>query len=81
MPALDWNDLQHVLAVARDGAYAAAGRRLRTDSTTVARRVRAIESALNAKLFERATNGQMRPTEAGEIVIARAELSRRRLVA
>ena len=74
MPALDWNDLQYVLAVARDGSFTAAGRRLRTDPTTVARRVRAIESALNAKLFERATNGQMRPTEAGEVVIARAEL-------
>ncbi|CAB3810831.1 hypothetical protein LMG27177_07508 [Paraburkholderia fynbosensis] len=74
MPALDWNDLQYVLAVARDGAYAAAGRRLRTDPTTVARRVRAIESALHAKLFERGTNGQMRPTEAGEVVIARAKM-------
>ncbi|QXE07353.1 LysR family transcriptional regulator (plasmid) [Paraburkholderia sprentiae WSM5005] len=72
MPALDWNDLQYVLAVARDGAYAAAGRRLNADATTVARRLRAIESALNAKLFERATDGQMRPTEAGEVVIERA---------
>ncbi|OLL29061.1 hypothetical protein BTH42_24305 [Burkholderia sp. SRS-W-2-2016] len=74
MSALDWNDLQYVLAVARDGAYAAAGRRLRTDPTTVARRVRAIESALHVKLFERATDGQMRPTEAGEVVIARAQV-------
>lgn len=74
MPALDWNDLQYVLAVARDGAYVAAGRRLGTDPTTVARRVRAIESALHAKLFERANDGQMRPTEAGDIVIARAEI-------
>jgi DNA-binding transcriptional LysR family regulator len=74
MLALDWNDLQYVLAVARDGAYAVAGRRLKTDPTTVARRVRAIESALRAKLFERATDGQMRPTEAGEVVVARAEM-------
>ncbi len=74
MPALDWNDLQYVLAVAREGAYAATGQRLRTDPTTVARRVRAIESALHAKLFERSTNGQMRPTEAGEVVIERAEM-------
>lgn len=74
MPAIDWNDLQYILAVARDGGYAAAGRRLGADPTTVGRRVRAIEAALNAKLFERATDGQMRPTEAGEAVIARAEL-------
>jgi len=74
MHAIDWNDLQYVLAVARDGGYAAAGRRLRADPTTVARRVRAIESALKAKLFERATDGQMRPTQAGEVAIARAEI-------
>lgn len=74
MPALDWNDLRYVLAVARDGAYAAAGRRLGADPTTVARRVRAIESILRAPLFERAAGGLMRPTQAGEAVIARAEI-------
>ncbi|MEX3791407.1 LysR family transcriptional regulator [Paraburkholderia sp. BR14374] len=74
MPTLDWNDLQYVLAVARDGAYAPAGRRLSADPTTVARRVRAIESALQTKLFERAADGEIRPTEAGEVVIARAEI-------
>jgi len=74
MPALDWDDLQYVLAVARDGSYALAGRRLKTDPTTVARRVRAVESALGAKLFERAMDGQMRPTEAGEVVVVRSEI-------
>lgn len=74
MRAFDWNNLQYALAVARDGGYASAGRRLSADPTTVARRVRAIESALGATLFERATDGQMRPTEAGEAVIARAEI-------
>src|SRR6202041_812502 len=74
MPAVDWDDLQYVLAVARDGSYALAGRRLKTDPTTVARRVRAVESALGAKLFERAMDGQMRPTEAGEVVVVRSEI-------
>jgi len=74
MPTFDWNDLQYVLAVARDGGYAAAGRRLSADPTTVARRVRGIECALQTKLFERAMDGQMRPTESGEAVIARAEI-------
>ena len=74
MPALDWNDLQYVLAVARDGAYATAGRRLGADPTTVARRVRAIESILRTQLFERAAGGLMHPTEAGAAVIARAEI-------
>jgi len=74
MPALDWNDLQYVLAVARDGSYAKAGRRLKIDPTTVARRVQATESALGARLFERSMDGQMRPTEAGEVVIMRSEI-------
>jgi DNA-binding transcriptional LysR family regulator len=73
MPALDWNDLQYVLAVAREGSFAKAGRRLKIDSTTVARRVRTIESALGARLFERTSDGRMRPTEAGEVVVTRAE--------
>ena len=74
MHALDWNDLQYVLAVAHDGSYAGAARRLKIDPTTVARRVRTIESVLGAKLFERTTDGQMRPTEAGEVAILRAEI-------
>ncbi|MEW6343934.1 MAG: LysR family transcriptional regulator [Pseudomonadota bacterium] len=73
MPALDWNDLQYVLAVAREGSFATAGRRLKIDSTTVSRRVRTIESALGARLFERTADGRMRPTEAGEVVVTRAE--------
>jgi DNA-binding transcriptional LysR family regulator len=73
MHALDWNDLQYVLALARDGSYAAVARRLKVDSTTVGRRLRAVESVLGAKLFERDLEGRMFATDAGEIVIRRAE--------
>jgi DNA-binding transcriptional LysR family regulator len=73
MPAFDWNDLQYVLAVARDGSLAAVARRLKVDPTTVGRRLRAIESALGTQLFERDADGQMRATDAGSIVIQRAE--------
>lgn len=73
MPDLDWNGLRHVLALARTGSYAAAARRLGLDATTVARRIRAIETGLDARLFERGPDGAQRPTQAGEIAVARAE--------
>jgi DNA-binding transcriptional LysR family regulator len=73
MHDLDWNDLRHVLALAREGSFAAAGRRLELDPTTVARRLRAIERALGVRLFERGAEGEMRPTQAGEVAASRAE--------
>ncbi|MGH8782016.1 LysR family transcriptional regulator [Paraburkholderia sp.] len=73
MHALDWNDLQYVLALARDGSPAAVARRLSVDPTTVGRRIRAVESVLGTKLFERDPQGHMRATDAGETVIRRAE--------
>jgi DNA-binding transcriptional LysR family regulator len=73
MHALDWNDLRYVLAIARERTYAAAARRLKTDPTTIARRLRSIETALNVKLFERGPDGWMCPTEAGEVAVRRAE--------
>ncbi len=73
MHDIDWNDLRYVLALAREGSFAAAGRRLGLDPTTVARRLRSIESALGVRLFERGAEGEMRPTQAGEIAARRAE--------
>jgi hypothetical protein len=54
-------------------ADAAAARRLDVDPTTVGRRPRAVETALNAKLFERDADGHLRAIDAGGIVIRRAE--------
>jgi len=73
MHDIDWNDLRYVLALTREGSFAAAGRRLGLDPTTVARRLRAIERALGARLFERGAEGEMRPTQAGEVAAGRAE--------
>ena len=72
MPDLDWNDLRHVLAVARAGALALAARGLGVNETTVARRIACAEQSLGSRLFDR-VDGKMTPTEAGERVIARAE--------
>ncbi|UVK51468.1 LysR family transcriptional regulator [Mesorhizobium sp. AR02] len=73
MHDIDWNDLRYVLALTREGSFAAAGRRLGLDPTTVARRLRAIERALGVRLFERGAEGEMRPTQAGEVAASRAE--------
>jgi len=73
MHDLDWNGLQYVLGLARAGSHAGAARRLGLDATTVARRVRALETALGARLFERGPDGNWRPTQAGEIAVTRAE--------
>lgn len=67
---LDWNDVRHAVAVARYGSLAAAARALGVDQTTVARRVRALESSVGAPLFER-HKGQISPTPAGEVLLER----------
>jgi DNA-binding transcriptional LysR family regulator len=71
MQGMSWDDLRHLLAVARAGTLAAAARRLGVDQTTVARRLAALEKALGARLFAR-SDGLLRPTPAGERALARA---------
>jgi DNA-binding transcriptional LysR family regulator len=69
---MDWDHLRFVLAIARAGTLSAASRRLGVDQTTVARRLKAAETALAARLFDR-IDGGFRPTRAGAAAIARAE--------
>jgi DNA-binding transcriptional LysR family regulator len=69
---LDWNDLRHVLALARGGSLVAAARILGVEHTTVGRRIAAIERDLGAKLFARTPEGH-RLTPAGERALAAAE--------
>jgi DNA-binding transcriptional LysR family regulator len=71
MQAMQWDDLRYVLAIARNDTLAAAARRLGVNETTAARRLRAAETALGARLFDRVA-GALKPTEAGERAIARA---------
>ncbi|WP_234709099.1 LysR family transcriptional regulator [Rhizobium rhizogenes] len=73
MHDIDWNDLRYVLAVARGRSFAAASREIKTDATTVGRRLRTLEERLGVTLFQRDTGGVMTPTPAGEIAVARAE--------
>ena len=50
---LDWDDLRVFAALAEEGSLAAAGRRLRVDHVTVARRVASLEDRTGLKLVDR----------------------------
>lgn len=65
---LDWTDLRYFLAVARTGSTLAAGRALGVSQTTAARRVAALEEALELTLFERRQSGYAL-TPAGEALL------------
>lgn len=56
-PALDWDDLRYVLAVARHGSLLSAARALAVEHTTVGRRVASAERALQTTLFARHQTG------------------------
>ncbi|MTW16274.1 LysR family transcriptional regulator [Rhodoplanes serenus] len=73
MVRFDWGDLKFFLAIARTGRLTAAARVLRVDHATVSRRLRALEFALDAKLFEHHPQGY-RLTAAGERLLAAAEV-------
>ncbi|GGX89783.1 LysR family transcriptional regulator [Litchfieldella qijiaojingensis] len=68
----DWDDLRLFLAIARAGTLAGAARTLGVNHSTVFRRLNAMESGLQARLFERLPEGYV-PTSAGEALWLRAE--------
>ncbi|MGN8000917.1 LysR family transcriptional regulator [Sphingomonas sp. 22176] len=72
MQAVDWRDLQTFLALARTRHMARAGVTMGVNATTIARRLRRLETALGTTLFEQARDGQVL-TEAGEALFARVE--------
>jgi len=70
--AFDWDDVRVFLAVARSGQILAASRRLALNHATTARRLSALESALDSQLFIRRTNGCVLTGE-GEAFLTHAE--------
>jgi len=74
MPAHDlpWDDLRHVLAIARAGSLSGAARALGVNHSTVFRRLQALERRLEARLFERQRTGYAE-TAAGADILAAAE--------
>src|SRR5262245_16964047 len=69
----DWNDLRYALSLHRAGSLASAGRLLGVDETTVARRLKALEQSLRARLFVKNGSGRYEATEIGLAVIDKAE--------
>ena len=69
-PLPDIESLTAFVAVAEDGSFNAAGRRLHRDATVVSRRVQNLEQRLGVRLLERSTRS-VALTEAGEIYLQR----------
>ncbi len=68
---LGWSDFQTILAIAQCGSVAKATQNLAMSHVTLLRKLDAIETRLNAKLFER-VRGRYTPTAAGEELVAAA---------
>ena len=68
----DWNDLRHLLAVARTGTTAGAARELGASQPTVVRRIAALEEATGVNLFDRGPSGYTL-TEAGREILPLAQ--------
>jgi DNA-binding transcriptional LysR family regulator len=68
----DWDDLRHLLAVARHGSTLAAGRALGVDQSTVQRRLVELERRIGQSLVQRQPTGY-RLTEFGQEMLPFAE--------
>ena len=62
---MHWDDARIFLAVAREGSFSNAAKRLGVQHSTVSRRIRALEEKLAAPLIERKASGYVL-TEAGQ---------------
>lgn len=68
---MNWNDLQFLLAAAREKNLSAAGRRLGVNQTTVSRRLQQLQDELRVRLFDHTRQG-IELTAAGEEVLRAA---------
>ena len=76
----DWDDLKHLLAVARHGSTLAAGRALGVDQSTVQRRLAALERQLGQPLVERHQSGYTL-TDFGREMLPYAERTEQSVIA
>lgn len=56
---MNWDDLRLFLGLARNGKISIAARNLHLDATTLIRRVKRLETALNCNLFELSNKGYL----------------------
>ncbi|HEV8391051.1 MAG TPA: LysR family transcriptional regulator [Dongiaceae bacterium] len=73
---MNWDDLHVFLTLARAGKLTAVARQLDVSHPTVARRVKALEDSIGARLFDRLPDRYVL-TEAGEGLLADAEAMER----
>lgn len=73
LETLNWDDLRYFLEVARTQRASAAAKRLGVDHTTVARRVRELETALGTVLFDKSRSGGFVLTAEGQKLLAYAD--------
>jgi DNA-binding transcriptional LysR family regulator len=71
--SVNWDDLRYFLEVARAQTASGAAKRLGVDHTTVARRVRDLETALNTVLFDKSRSGGFVLTAEGQRLLAHAD--------
>lgn len=69
---ISWDDLRLFLEIARAGTLTAAAARLKLSQPTAGRRLRSLELAVGAPLFQRTANG-FRLTDEGEAMLTHAE--------
>src|SRR5260221_5323689 len=69
---LDWDDLRHFLAIARQGSLSAAARSLSVRQSTMGRRLAALEERSGAKLLQRTPRGYVL-TPTGEAILGNVE--------
>lgn len=69
---MNWDDLKIFLTLARCERLSEAGRQLKIDHSTVARRIKILEQALSTQLFERQPSGYFM-TQAGRDLVEFAE--------
>ncbi|MCB1391201.1 MAG: LysR family transcriptional regulator, partial [Rhodobacteraceae bacterium] len=69
---MDLNALREFSAIASEGSFAAAARKLGTPKSTVSKRIQDLETALGVRLIERTTR-RLRLTAEGALVLSRAE--------
>lgn len=72
MQRMHWDDLKFVLALHRAGTLVGAGKLLHVNTSTVGRRIMALEQSLDTRLYDRISGGYQ-PTPAAMRVIACAE--------
>ena len=71
VPLMEWSDLPIFLAIAREGTLGAAARKLGQTQPTMGRRLRALEEAAGASLFQRTGHGFIL-TDEGQAMLGHA---------